>query len=161
MGGRYLIDTRWKEPLKIKDVKTIDDWFDSRINDVGVRLNKRDTENYIDIEQEIKTFGSDTVNHICQVAIKILEAWLVICQKTNKHRISERDFESIGDSILSMDINEVDKHRILAMYTLLVRKNQQDLLDVCSDFTRYLVITLNAIASLCNDSINFVKSVKA
>lgn len=160
MGGRYLIDTRWKEPLKIRDIKTIDDWFDSRIQDIGVRLNKRDSIDFIDREQEIDTFGSDTIRHICQISIKILESWLAICQKANKHRISERDFESIGDAINAMPVEGTEKHRVMAMYSLLVRKNQQDLLDICSDFTRYLVITLNAIASLCNDSINYAKSVK-
>lgn len=160
MGGRFLVDTRWKNPLKVNDVKSIDDWFDSRVNDIGVRLNKRDTADFIDREQEIDTFGSETIRHICQLSIKILESWLSICQKANKHRISERDFESIGDAINSMPVDGAAKHRVMAMYSMLVRKNQQDLLNICSDFTRYLVITLNAIASLCNDSINYAKSVK-
>jgi len=47
----------------------------------------------------------------------------------------------------------------MAMYSMSVRKNQQDLVNVNTDFTRYLVITLNAIASLCNASINYAKSV--
>lgn len=160
MGGRYLVDTRWKNPLKITDLKAIDDWFDSRINDIGVRLNKRDSIDFIDKEQEIDTFGSETIRHVCQLSIKILESWLSICQKANKHRISERDYESIGEAISAMPVEDAAKHRVMAMYSMLVRKNQQDLLNICSDFTRYLVVTLNAIASLCNDSINYAKSVK-
>jgi len=160
MGGRFLVDTRWKDPIKVKDVKTIDDWFDSRIQDLGVRFNKRDSIDFIDMEQEINTFGSETIRHVCAISIKILENWLVICNKAIKHRVAERDYEIIGNNLTKMPISDSDKHRILAMYSMIVRKNQQDLLDLNADFTRYLVITLNAIASLCNDSINFAKSVK-
>jgi len=159
MGGRYLIDTRWKDPIKVKDVKTIDDWFDSRVQDLGVRFNKRESANFIDQEQLINTFGAATIRHICQISIQILENWLKICNKAIKHRISERDYEIVGSNLTKMPINESNKHRVMAMYSMIVRKNQQDLLDLNADFTRYLVITLNAIASLCNDSINFAKSV--
>lgn len=159
MGGRYLIDTRWKDPLKIRDVRTIDDWFDSRVNDLGVRLNKRETIDYIDTEQEINTFGSKTINGICQLSIKILENWLTVCQRANKHRVSDRDYESIGNMLSNLPISSGDKHRIMAMYSMSVRKNQQDLVNLNADFTRYIVVTMNAIASLCNDSINYAKSV--
>lgn len=159
MGGRYLIDTRWTTPLKIDSTKTIDDWFDSRIKDLGTRLNPRDGIQFTDKEQLIKTFGTKTISHICQTAIRILERWLAICSKVNKHRIGERDYEYIDQALNELPVDNVMKTRLRNMYSTLVRKNQQDLLNICSDFTRYLVITLNAIASLCNDSINFAQSV--
>lgn len=158
MGGRYLIDRRFKNPIKVTSLYAIDDWFDYRISNVGVRLNKRDTITDGDREQEINTFGSNTINHICALSIKTLEEWQKTCQKANKHRIAERDFESIGDILTKLPGGD-NAQRAMAMYTMLVRKNQQDLLDVTSDFTRYLVLTLNAIASLCNDSINYAKTV--
>lgn len=160
MGDRHLVDTRWKTPLKVDSTKAIDDWFDSRITDIGVRLNKRETADFLDIEQEIDTLSSDTIKHVSQLSVKLLESWLQVCQKANKHRINDRDYEEIGDNILKLECDPVLKQRVLAMYSMLVRKNQQDLLNITSDFTRYLVLTLNAVAGLCNDTINFVKEGK-
>lgn len=161
MGGRYLLDTRYKEPVKIESVHSIDDWFDSRIDTIGVKFNKRDYDEYVDQVAEIDTFGSDTIRHICALAIKSLEAWLTICQKANRHRIGERDYERIGDMLEKLDIPGEHKSRVLAMYTMLVRRNQQELLTIVADFTRYQIIALNSLASLCNDSINYIKDTKS
>lgn len=160
MGDRHLVDTRWKNPIKIDSTKTIDDWFDSRITDIGVRLNKRETADFLDIEQQIDTLSSEEIKHISALSVKLLESWLQVCSKASKHRINERDYEEIGDGILKLECDPVLKHRVMAMFSMLVRKNQQDLLNITSDFTRYLVLTMNAVAGLCNDTINFVKEGK-
>lgn len=158
MGDRHLVDTRFATPHKVESLKDLEDWFDPRIERIGVRLNKRESVDFVDMEVEINTFSSDTIKHLCALSTKILTGWIEVCNKANKHRLNDRDYSEIGNDLLNLDIDPTLRHALMSSFSMLVRKNQQDLLNLRSDFTRYLVITLNAIAGLCNDTINFIKA---
>lgn len=151
MGGRFFIDSRLKQPnLNPKNVDDVGVYLEAHIENDRTYFNPRPAREYPDSNSYIKSLGSDEIKSIIKVLRDILKTWSVVYAEGDKHKMSSKEFTDIGDAILANDWEDKKfKHAVIAALGILVRTNQQELLEIRSNINTYLVYLVNGMVELC------------
>lgn len=152
MGGAYFYDVRQKGRPSV--ASSIDE-----VNDFVIRYKQFDmtgfenTAGYEGAGVEIKALGSKEILAVIRQLRSILKDLAKVYENGEKFKMLDNDYHDVVKGFLSADIDDATKVELSKWFSIIVRKNQMELMSIRSSLTTYLTLIVNGLITICKDSI--------
>lgn len=157
MGGAYFYDIRQKgRPSVASSVEEVND-FVIRYKQFD-RTGFENTAGYEGTGVEIKALSSKDILAVTRQLRSILKDLAKVYENGEKFKMLDNDYHDVVKGFLSADIDDATKVELSKWFSIIVRKNQMELMDIRSSLTTYLTLVVNGLITICKDSISVSKA---
>lgn len=155
MGGAFFVDVRLNNPLRQRgaDEDVVGDFVQRHVDMEYAGFENSAEMTFPRYGNEIKTLSSGQIKAVIKHLREVLKEWKKVFEGGEKFKMSESDFNDISKGIYESSMPEELKDRALTAFSMLVRKNQMELMQLRVAVNSYLVLIVNGLIDLCHDSI--------
>ena len=154
MGGRYFQDSRRINPnRKPGTVEETNTYVEGYLADDRTWFNDKPEREFNDLNQTVKSLSKDEIKAVIKQLRTILKAWDKVYVDGDKFELSTKDFDDVGKMLWSAEWDVSFKNSVIGAFSTIIRKNQQELLDIRNKVNTYLVLLVNATIELCYSSL--------
>ena len=154
MGGAYFVDIRQNDAgRQTKSVGAVEDYVERVVERDKTMFDNSAPMVYPKLDLEITSLSSQQIKAVIKLLREVLKEWRKVFDGGEKYKLSSADADDITKGFFEADISEELKHQLLVAFSMLVRRNQMELLNIRVAVNTYLVLIVAGLVELCHTSI--------
>lgn len=154
MGGAYFYDVRQDKPLReVNTVNEVEDVVNRYVTIDGTGFDDSDPREFSSLDLEVKTLSAQQIKAVIKQLREIHKDWVKVYEGVEKYKLSDSDFNDICKGFYESELTDSMKDKLLTSFSMLVNKNQMELLKIRSSVNAYLVLVNSGLIELCFTSI--------